>query len=60
VLFFIYEDILKNVGNSWWTPLTSIVFLEVNGVHQLFGHNIVQNIFVCLQQKKEIHTGLMG
>jgi len=27
--------------------------------HQLFGYtNILQNIFFCVQQKKETHTGL--
>jgi len=29
--------------------------MEVNGVHQLFGYNtdILQNIFVCVQQKRK-------
>jgi len=30
--------------------------MEVNGVHQL--QNILQNMFFCVQQKKEILTGL--
>jgi len=29
--------------------------MEVIGAHQLLGY---QNIFFCVQQKKEIHTGL--
>ncbi len=42
----------------FWSPLTSIVFF----IHtmQVYGlvNNILQNIILCAQQKKEIHTGL--
>ncbi len=31
--------------------------MEVNGDQQLFGYQL-QNILFCVQQKKEIHTGL--
>ncbi len=31
--------------------------MEVNGDQQLFGY-ILQNNLFCVQQKKEIHTGL--
>jgi len=32
--------------------------MEVSVVHQLFGYGILQNIFLCVQLKKKIHTGL--
>jgi len=43
-------------------PLTSIVFFSPYykvqwGINCLV-INIIQNIFFCVQQKKEIHTGL--
>jgi len=58
------DDVLKNVDNqtadvaysvksyygSQWSILwTSTVWVEIT---------ILQNIIVCVQQKKEIHTGL--
>ncbi len=30
--------------------------MEVNGYHQLFGYNILQNILFCVQQTKIIHN----
>ncbi len=52
--------------NSSGAPLTSIVFffptMEVNGAPKQPGHklssNFLQNIFLCVRQNKEIHTGL--
>ncbi len=32
--------------------------MEVNGYRQLFGYKHSSNIFFCIQQLKEIHTGL--
>ncbi len=32
--------------------------VDVNGYRQLFVTNILQNIFFCVQHKKETHTGL--
>jgi len=32
--------------------------MEVNGAKQLFGSNHSSIIFLCVQQRKEIHTGL--
>jgi len=33
--------------------------MEVKGAHHIFGYtNILQNIFFCVQQKKEIQIGL--
>jgi len=50
------EDILKNVP---WKKTTTKKkkTMEVNGVHQLLT-KILYNIFLCVQQKKETHTGL--
>ncbi len=31
--------------------------IEVNGFHELFGY-ILQNLLFCVEQKREIHTGL--
>jgi len=46
------EDILKNVSNQ--TPLTSTVFI----VCICLVTNFLQNIFFCVQQRKETHQGL--
>ncbi len=33
--------------------------MEVNGYHQLFGYNILQNIFFCVQETHNfINSGL--
>ncbi len=56
------EDILKS--KSWSTPLTSIVWkqniMKVIGDQKVFDYPHYSNYFVivCVQQKKEIHTGL--
>ncbi len=47
-------------SNSCWSPVTSIVFFATIKFivdQQLFGY-ILQNIFFCVQHKKEINTGL--
>jgi len=44
------QDILKNVGNQ------TVDF--ANGVPFGYQHLSIQNIIFCVQQKKEIHTGL--
>jgi len=54
------EDILKNVSNQ---TLTSIVgekkkTMEQQGPINCLLTDILQNIFSCVQQKKETHTGL--
>ncbi len=56
------EDILKKVCNQ--AVLGHINFhsrnkntIEVNGVPESVSH-ILQNIFLCVQQNKDIHTGL--
>ncbi len=36
----------------------SLCATEVNGYQQLFGYPHFQNIFFCVQHKKEEHTGL--
>ncbi len=53
------------VSHSEWPYLTYSDFhsmekntMEVNGYQQLLVTNILQNIFFCVQQNKEIHTGL--
>jgi len=45
--------LFQTIGFHWIFCPT----MEVNGVHQLVT-DILQNIFFCVQQKKEIHTGL--
>jgi len=32
--------------------------IETSGVHQLFGYDILQYTFFCVQQKREVYTGL--
>jgi len=54
--FYITKDILKNMGNQTvdGAPLTSRIWgntIEVNGVHQLFGSDILLNV----KGKKLIH-----
>ncbi len=48
--------------SSFGAPLTSIVFffpiMEVNGAPKSLVTNFLQNMFLCVQQNKEIHTGL--
>jgi len=52
------EDILKNVSNQTvdgpqWFPL----YFNLWSINCLIT-DILQNIFFCVQQKKETHTGL--
>jgi len=47
------EDILKNDGNQT-VAVTDCHSMEKNGYHQMFVHNI----FFCVQQMRETHTGL--
>jgi len=60
----IKDDILKIVGNpsSCGTPLTSIVFFSIQWKsippHNCLVTDNIQNIFLCVQQKRETHTGL--
>jgi len=58
------KDILKNVGNqtvdgSHWIPYRKkkIPLKSMASVNCLVTNNL-QNIFYCVQQKKETHTGL--
>jgi len=52
------EDVLKNMGNKQLIgPIFSPHTTEVNGAHQLFGYEILQDTF-CVLQKKDIHTNL--
>ncbi len=46
---------LSHVDGSRWLPYDGKNTMEVNGYH-LFGYqpSILQNIFFCAQQKKEI------
>jgi len=46
------------VYSAFYFYLIFLPTMEVNGVHELFGYHILQNIFFCVQQKKEIHAGL--
>ncbi len=57
------EDILKKVCNQ--AVLGTIDFnsrekntMEVNGTQNCSVSHILQNIFLCVQQNKDIHTGL--
>ncbi len=53
------EDILKNVGDR--AVLDHSIFfpsMEVNGVPKQPVTNFLQNIFLCVRQNKDIHTGL--
>jgi len=57
---FNHPQVVSN--HNWWTPLTSIVFFflqweSMGSINCLFT-NILQNIYFCVQQEKEIHTGL--
>ncbi len=58
------QDILKNVGkqSSSGAPLTSIVFFSLLWKSMVPQNSLVtnflQNIFLCVQQNKDIHTGL--
>ncbi len=58
------EDILKNVGkqSSSGAPLTSIVLFFLLWKSMMPQNrlvtNFLQNIFLCVQQNKDIHTGL--
>jgi len=54
--------LLLNTKEDILSPLTSIVFfffstMEINGAKQPLVPIIPQNIFLCVQQKKETHTG---
>ncbi len=54
--FFLEECWLSN---SWWSPLTSIVFLSL--LLKPMGTNtclVLQNIFFMIIRKKEIYTGV--
>ncbi len=48
--------------SSSGAPLTSILFrfptMEVNGAPKQPGYKLSSNIFLCVRQNKEIHTGL--
>ncbi len=56
------EDILKNVETErFWGIIDVVVFLsyyEVNDAPNSLITNFLQNIFLCVQQNKDIHTGL--
>ncbi len=56
VSFFVWtEVILKNVvTNSFWSTAT----FKVNVDHAATITHILQNIFFCVQHKKEINAGL--
>ncbi len=41
-------------GSHWLKTKT----MEVSGYRHLFDYIILQNIFFCVQQKKETHAGL--
>ncbi len=63
VLLNTEEDILKNVGNRavlGTIDFHSIFFptIEVNGAQNSLVTNFLQNIFLCVRQNKDIHTGL--
>ncbi len=64
VLLNTKEDILKNVGTEqfWGTiDFHSILFFLIwkSMVPQnSLVTNFLQNIFICVQQNKDIHTGL--
>ncbi len=62
VLLNTKQDILKKVGNSSFeAPLILMVFfptMEVNGAPKQPGYKLLQNIFLCVQQNKDILTGL--
>jgi len=52
------EDILKNDWNFGTTDFHSIFFstMEVNGTKNCLVPIVLQNIFLCVQQKKESAT----
>jgi len=50
------EDILMNDWN--FAPLTSTVFFFFYYGSQWYVPIVLQNIFLCVQQKKETYTGL--
>jgi len=54
------EDILKNVGNQSMDPtdLHSVFLWMSMATINYLVTNIIQNIFVCVQQKKETQIGL--
>jgi len=56
------EDFLKNDWNFGTIDFHSIFFnfvstMEVNGAKNCLVPIVFQNIFLCVQQKKETHTG---
>jgi len=61
LLIYTKKDILENNWNQLFGTIDfhSIFFstMEVNGAKQLVPI-VLQNIFICVQQKKETHTGL--
>ncbi len=44
--------------SSIGAPLTFSLTMEVNGAQNNLIKNFLQNIFLCVQQNKHIHTGL--
>ncbi len=54
------EDILKKVCNQavLGHHCEKIYTMEVNGAQNCSVSQILQNIFLCVQQNKDIHTGL--
>jgi len=53
----IAKQLMGPVYSAFYFYLIFLPTMEVNGVHELFGY-LLQNIFFCVQQKKEIHAGL--
>ncbi len=56
---------LPNVVPNLYAFLSSVEFhnifyrnIEFNGDHQLFGYQLLQNIFFCAHRKSETYTGL--
>ncbi len=63
VLLNTKEDILKNVGNRavlghYWLPCNFFSTVDVNGAQNSLVTSFLLNIYICVQQNKDIHTGL--
>ncbi len=62
VLLNTKEDILKNVETEqiWGNIDLRSIFttMEVNGAQKSLVTNFLQNIFLCVRQKKKNYTGL--
>jgi len=57
-LFFSAEHKRRYFGECWLQSSWQSDFHQVNGVYNCSVTYVLQNIFFCVQQKKETHTGL--